>query len=310
MTSSTPQTTINKPLIFLFGPTGVGKTALLEELFLNGFQVISTDSKQIYRQLDIGSAKPSKTTLEKIKHHLIDIRDPSESFSVGEFVKLADECCQQIYSHNSIPILCGGTAYYFKHFYFGLPTSPKSDESIREEVKTLLKEQGPDYCYSYLKKIDPLSAEKIHHADLYRITRAIEVYLATGKPLSQFKTPDKARDNLNPLILGLHAPKEILEKRIRERVRQMFNDGLIEEVQKIKAIGADGSWPALQGIGYQEFFVEGLNNSEIEQLIVKNSLRYAKRQMTFFRSIANVNWVLTDQKKEIKELLDNYLSQF
>jgi len=305
--SNIQTTTKSSKIIFLFGPTGVGKTELIETYFTKNYQIINADSKQIYRKLDIGSAKPSAQLLQKIKHHLVDIKEPNESFSVGEFVKLADEAVTQIVDQNQIPLISGGTAYYFKHFYYGLPPSPKSDEKTRLYVKTLLDEKGELWCYQKLQEVDPVTAKKIYVSDHYRLTRALEVYYSSGKPLSSFKMPTQPRNNMKPLIIGLERDREELNQRIALRVNQMFAQGLKEEIKKIKTMGADESWPAIQGIGYKEFFIEGLNEEQIKHEIIKNSRRYAKRQMTFFRSIKGVHWVHPDNKKQLSSLIDNYI---
>lgn len=275
--------------------------------------MINADSKQIYRHLNIGSAKPSKELMAQIPHYLIDIKEPHEPFSVGEFVKLADEAYTEIVSQNRVPIVCGGTAYYFKHFYYGLPTSPKSDPEVRKIVNRKVEERGLEWAHKELQRVDPLSAEKIHPADRYRLTRALEVYQETGKPLSTFTLPTQARKGINPLIIGLNRDKDELLERLEERVTEMFNEGLEDEIERLFRMGAKKEWPAMQGIGYREFFEAKENPSmgrrDIAHLIVRNSRQYAKRQMTFFKSLPNVNWVHPDEEDKIIALInrgDNY----
>lgn len=309
--SSIPTTIKSDRLIFLFGPTGVGKTALLSRFFSRGFDVVNADSKQIYRYLDIGSAKPEPEILSRIPHHLIDIRDPWEHFSVGEFVQLADEACEAIAAEGRIPVICGGTAYYFKHFYFGLPESPKSDPVIRGRIAHLADENGLTWCHKRLCEVDPVSASRIHPADGYRITRALEVYEATGRPLSSFSVPTAPREGMNPLVIGLFREKEELDERIAMRVGRMFDQGLEHEVEKLLGMGALRTWPGMQGIGYREFFLAGDNppakRRDIAGLIIRNSRLYAKRQMTFFRSLPKVRWVHPDDTAALTRLIDGYL---
>ncbi len=301
----------NQPLIFLFGPTGVGKTALLDSLFSEGYSVVNADSKQIYRFLDIGSAKPEPLLVSRIPHYLVDILDPWEDFSVGQFVHRADEAVEDIRSQGRIPVISGGTAFYFKHFLYGLPESPKSSPDIRAEVQSLVDEKGLDWAYSELERVDPLSAERIHRNDTYRLTRALEVYRATGRPLSSYRVPSVARDGLKPLIIGLHREKEELAERIALRVDQMVQQGLMDEIYSLLDMGANDEWPGMQGIGYKEYFT--LNESgeftleAFKALIVRNSIRYAKRQMTFFRSIEGVNWMHPDDPDALKKLVGDYL---
>ncbi len=302
----------NNPLIFLFGPTGVGKTALLDSLFADGCSVVNADSKQIYRHLDIGSAKPDSDTLSRVPHYLIDILDPWESFSVGQFVHLADEAVTDIREAGRIPVISGGTAFYFKHFLYGLPESPRSSLEVRASVAGRVEELGLDWAHSELERIDPVSAARIHRNDIYRLTRALEVYEATGRPLSSFQVPSTPRDGLNPLIIGLNRQKDNLADRIALRVELMVEQGLMEEIEHLLSMGATPDWPGMQGIGYKEYFTlkeAGQWSLEaMKELIVRNSIRYAKRQMTFFRSIEGVTWVHPEDTVALEHLLKDYLS--
>jgi tRNA dimethylallyltransferase len=287
----------------------VGKTALLEQLFAQGYEVVNADSKQIYRHLDIGSAKPEGELMSRIPHHLIDIKDPWEQFSVGEFVNLADHACASIEEKGKVPIICGGTAYYFKHFYFGLPESPKSDPEIRTRIAQLASDRGLAWCHKHLSEIDPVSASRIHPSDGYRITRALEVYESSGRPLSSYHVPTKAREDLDPVIIGLQRDRSELDERITARVQQMFSQGLEAEFEKLLAMGAQPDWPGMQGIGYREFFIgaehPSMDREAIAHLIVRNSRLYAKRQMTFFKSLPGVHWVHPDNLDAIRKLIDS-----
>ena len=242
-----------------------------------------------------------------IPHHLIDIKEPWEPFSVGEFVKMADHACERIRESGDVPVICGGTAYYFKHFYFGLPASPKSDPAVRAKIAALAKEKGLGWCHAYLERVDPVSAQKIHRSDIYRITRALEVYESSGRPLSSFSMPTQARAGMRPLIIGLQRDRAELDERIAERVTQMFTAGLESEVDALRAMGATSEWPGMQGIGYREFFMAedhpGWTVDDIARQIVRNSRLYAKRQMTFFKSLPDVHWVHPDDVETIGDLL-------
>ncbi len=299
-----------QPLIFLFGPTGVGKTALLDTFFQKNYSIINADSIQIFRHLNIGSAKPDESMLSRIPHYLIDIKDPDESFSVGEFVHLADQALHEIEQQNRIPIVCGGTAYYFKHFYYGLPSSPRSSTVVREKIAHRVKENGLDWAYDKLVEIDPKSAKKIHPSDMYRVTRALEVYEESGKPLSHFAVPTTPRKGMNPLIIGLFRDKQELHHRIEQRVDIMLDSGLLEEIESLIAMGATSSWPSMQGIGYREYFIlqkeKKFSIPALRDLIVVNSQKYAKRQMTFFRSLHDVHWLHPDDTTQLEKLLQTY----
>jgi tRNA dimethylallyltransferase len=301
-----------QPLIFLFGPTGVGKTALLQTLFHTNYSIINADSKQIYRHLDIGSAKPDESMLSSIPHYLVNIKDPWEPFSVGDFVHLADASLETIAQHSHTPIVCGGTAYYFKHFYFGLPKSPKSDAVVRQFIAEKVEKFGTTWAYDELVRIDPQAAQKIHPRDMYRVTRALEVYESTGKPLSSYEVPSTPRNNMDPLIIGLAREKENLNKRIETRVDQMIEDGLMDEINQLLEMGATSEWPGMQGIGYREYFTlmdaNKFSLDAMRALIIRNSQKYAKRQMTFFRSLPKVQWVHPDEIKTINQLVSDYLA--
>ena len=285
---------------------------MLCSFFSSGYEVVNADSVQVYRHLDIGSAKADKKVTDIIPHHLIDILQPWENFNVADFIRLADEACKKIYENGNIPVLSGGTAYYFKHFMYGLSDAPKAEPEIRNSVASWMKEVGQEDAYEYLKTIDPVSADKININDSYRISRAIEVYKASGKPLSSFKVPDTPRNNMDVVAIGLCRDKSELDSRIRERVKIMFKAGLIDEIKKLIDMGANLSWQSMQAIGYREFLVsleenngnfDRLDFDDIAEQIVMNSIHYAKRQMTFFRSFADAHWVSPDNTDELKDVL-------
>ena len=254
MRSSTRlQTWRNRPLVFLFGPTASGKTALVESLFNTGFQIVNADSVQVYRHLDIGSAKPSRALMEKIPHHLVDIREPWQQFTVAAFIEEADRAVEAIWDDGDVPLVTGGTAYYFKHFLYGLSEAPAADLGIRAALQSELAAKGPLALHSELEKVDPVSAGRIDVHDGYRITRALEVWRQTGRPLSSFALPSEPRHGMRPLVLCISRGREELVRRIGLRTRQMFEEGLVDEVRHLFAMGADASWPAMSAIGYSEF---------------------------------------------------------
>lgn len=303
--SSFPPTKEGNPfsrIVFLFGPTGVGKTDFLTRLDPDKFAVINADSIQVYRGLDIGSAKVSADVCAYIHHYLIDVEDPWNRFTVGRFLELADQAVLEIAAAGKIPILCGGTAYYFKHFLYGLSEAPASDPAVRQDVARETEEKGLDWAWHELEKVDPQSAGRIHPNDAYRITRALEVYRSSLRPLSDFKPSNRPRYGMHPLIYGLVRPQAELEQRITQRVEQMFQEGLLAEIRGLMARGAEESWPGMQGIGYREFFSarkEGeCSISTIKAEIARNSRLYAKRQMTFFKSFSQVNWLESSASRQ------------
>lgn len=293
--------------VLLFGPTAVGKTALTERLFSRGFEIVNADSVQVYRGLDIGSAKPSEELQRLIPHHLIDIRDPWEDYTVGDFVIDADAAIDAISSRGRIALVTGGTAYYFRHLLYGAPKTPKADPEVRRMVEAEIDEKGSAWAHSYLESIDPVSAGRISVNDTYRISRAIEVYRISGKPLSSFELSEKERDDVDFIVIGLRRDKGELDERIRARVDIMFEEGLYDEVKRLMREGAVSSWPAMEGIGYREFFDAACSGeatlSTIRDDIIRSSIRYAKRQMTFFSSFSTCRFFHPDDTEAIASYL-------
>jgi len=274
------------------------------------YSVVNADSIQVYRHLDIGSAKANAETLQAIPHYLIDVFDPWQQFSVGDFVTYADQACREIHAQGKIPVLSGGTAFYFKHFYFGLAEAPPSDEGVRLRLAQEIEKRGDAWAFERLSHVDPPSAKRIHPSDMYRVSRALEVYEGSGRPLSSYSIPSVPRNGMKPLVIGLWRDGDELKERISLRVAQMFSEGLVEEIRHLIGMGAQSSWPGLQGIGYKEFFQARKSGeaslSMIGEQIERNSRYYAKRQMTFFKSFADVTWMNPKEKGSILALIEAY----
>ena len=292
----------------LFGPTAVGKTALTEELFSKGFEIINADSVQVYRYLDIASAKPEKELVEKIPHHLVDIRFPWEQYNSGDFCKDAERLIKEINERGNIPLITGGTAYYFKQLLYGPSSTPESNPKTREEIQRTIDDIGLDKAYEMLMSLDMEAAKKIDKNDRYRISRALEVIKDTGRPLSSFPVSDTLREDIDFVIIGLKREKKELEERIRKRVDIMFDSGAVREMKALLSMGADPSWPGMQGIGYREWFnaMESgeVNISIIKDMIIRSSIKYAKRQMTFFSSFSDTLWFSPNDIEKIKGYLE------
>ena len=320
-----PEKNKGNKAIFLFGPTAVGKTRLLSDFFSAIGEVVNADSVQVYKGLDIGSAKAGKDETDRIPHHLIDILEPWETYNVADFIHLADIACHDIWQRGKIPVISGGTAYYFKHFLYGLSEAPQSDPGIRQDVALFIRDQGLQKAHDYLKIVDPVSADRINPNDSYRISRAIEVYRSCGKPLSSFALPTNPRNDMQVLSIGLTRERQELKNRIRERVDIMFAQGLVGEIRGLLENGANPSWQSMQGIGYSEFMervytddrqnaIRNLDNlsqkelDEIKQKIVSDSVHYAKRQMTFFRSFSDVVWIDPDNCPQMEQLISDFLA--
>lgn len=296
-------------VILLFGPTSVGKTELLTEVFKGDYEIINADSMQVFKYMDIGTAKPSKMIREMVPHHLIDIIEPSEQFNVGKFVKSADALVPEIYKRGRIPVISGGTAFYLKTFMYGLPPAPEGNADIRKELHAVLKDRGGGYLYDELKRIDPESAERIEAKDHYRIIRALEVYKIGGKPLSKYRISNQKRKLYKFLFLGLVKARAQLYQSIDRRVDNMFGMGLKEEVAGLLDMGFTWKDPGMRGIGYKEFsyFQEGcLSLESVKDEIKKNSRRYAKRQITYLKNIKEIHWYSPDEHTKIMGVVDSF----
>jgi tRNA dimethylallyltransferase len=304
---------VRESVVVVFGPTAVGKTELLLELFPGGeAEIVTADSMQVYRHLDVGTAKPTPDILRKLPHHLIGVVEPDQQFNAGEFVKRADALIREITGRGRLAVLSGGTAYYLRSFLFGLPDAPPGEAGVRKELKRELDERGLGPLLEELGRVDPVSKERIAPRDSYRVLRALEVYRCSGRPLSEFRNPAEPRREHRTLLIGLERPREELYRRIEARVEQMFAAGLIDEVRSLMAAGYGPQAPGMRGIGYQEFFLMQagcLSWGSLRELVKRNSRRYAKRQLTFFRAIPQVSWFGPGDVESIRKKIAEFLAE-
>jgi len=282
--------------IVVLGPTSVGKSALgiLLAKKLDG-EIVSLDSMQIYKGMNIGTAKPSAEELAAVPHHLIDCQPLSETSNVASFTAKAKRIEKEILSRDASPVFVGGTAMYIKAFVDGLFEGAKSSPEIREELDDIANKKGSEFLHcELLSPIDPVTAKKIHPNDLFRIIRAIEVYKLTGKPISEQQTQwNQNNKSTEYRLIGLIIPRNLLYKKIEERVDKMLNSGLVDEVRKLMSLGIEKNKTAAQAIGYKEILAH-LNgeyslNRAIE-LIKRNTRRFAKHQLTWFRKDERIEW--------------------
>ncbi|CUU07068.1 tRNA dimethylallyltransferase [Candidatus Kryptobacter tengchongensis] len=305
---------MEKKVLAIVGPTASGKTklSLIVAERING-EIISADSRQVYKYMDIGTAKPSREEREKIRHYFIDELNPDEEFNAGIFGERGREIIEDIFSRGKVPIIVGGSGLYIKALIDGFFEGPGADWELREILYNRAKEFGKESLYEELKKIDPESAQKIHPNNLKRIIRALEVYYLTGKPISQLQKEVKPEINFNAVQIGLKWDRKKLYKRIEERVNEMLNKGLIDEVKNLRTLGYDKNLNSLQTVGYKEVFnyLDGLiTYDEMVYLIKRNSRRYAKRQLIWFRQDKRIIWVDVDENTDLNELADKVIEIF
>ncbi len=297
---------INKgdKLIIISGPTASGKTSASINLAkaING-EVISCDSMQVYKYMDIGSAKPTKEEMEGIRHHLIDVLEPNEDFSIATFKEMVFDAIEDIKSRGKTPILCGGTGFYTNAIVYNTEfTEMEKDDEYREELFKLAEEKGNAFLYNMLREVDPESLETIHENNTKKVVRALEFYKLTNSKISTHNKKEKEKEpyfDVKQIILN--TDRETLYNRIDRRVDIMLKCGLVEEVNSLIKKGYTKNLTSMQGIGYQEFFdyFDGkIALDETIELIKKNSRNYAKRQLTWFRNKSSGIWVDTKEHNE------------
>lgn len=303
-----------KPKILIIcGPTASGKTSLGIKCAnqFNG-EIISADSMQIYKKLDIGTAKPTQSERKQANHHLIDIVEPYDEFSVGEYTKLSKEKINELVSRNKLPIFVGGTGLYIRSLLnaYTFASAPKNLE-IREKYNKLLEEKGKEYIHNCLKEKDLEASQRIHMNDSKRVIRALEIIESSSK--TKTEQADIVEElEYDPIIIALDMPRETLYERINKRVDIMFELGVEEEIKALldaNIISKDVQ--SMQAIGYKEFFpyfAGEVSKEETIELIKKNTRNYAKRQLTFFRSFKNAFWFNPlEQEDEILEFIGERL---
>lgn len=288
--------------VMILGPTASGKTALALELAKEvPVEIISIDSALVYRHMDIGTAKPTKEELAQVPHHLIDIIEPTESYSAADFAADCVRLTKEIRSRKRVPLIVGGTMLYAKALREGLSPLPSTDPAVRERVTQQLLKEGLPALYARLREVDPKTAERLAPADRQRITRAIEVYEMTGRPISSF-TEQKGEPLLNPLTFALLPPdRALLHAKIAQRFEQMIKDGFLEEVKTLMAIpGMDPDLPSMRSVGYRQAweYLSGTKTfEEFQEAGIAATRQLAKRQMTWMRSMQNTEF-LTPQTPE------------
>jgi len=310
------QEVITAPVLVLVGPTAIGKTGLSLEMAVRfNCEIISMDSMQVYRYMDIGTAKPGREERQRAAHHLIDIINPDHQYNAARFVDDALAAIRRISAAGRVPLLTGGTGLYLKALTHGLfeAIDFAQQSSVRREVQDRLRLEGREKLFQELKKIDPETAARIHPNDTQRLIRSLEIYQLSGRPWSEnIQGQQGPAVNLTNIFqMGLTCNRRELYDRIEQRARQMMEKGLAGEVEMLREMGYNPQLPSMQAIGYRH-----LNNvldgkwdmQEAVHLLVRDTKRYAKRQMTWFARMESINWYNRDEHEKILHDTDQWLS--
>lgn len=289
-----------KRIVVIVGPTASGKTALSIEVAkrFDG-EIVSGDSMQIYRYMDIGTAKPALQERQGISHHMIDFLSPEQNYDVAGFVRDARRCINDIHSRGKLPVLVGGTGLYIDHVVKDTEFAEMvTDPAYRQELLLLAEKHGNEHLHRVLYEVDPQAAEKIHANNVRRVIRALEVFHTTGKTFTQCNQQSVKAPVYDAVWFGLNMPREILYERINRRVDLMMEQGLLDEVKRVLAMGVNTQSTSMQAIGYKEL-VRYLNGdytlSEAVELIKQESRRYAKRQLTWFKRNPEIHWLMLQE---------------
>lgn len=308
------------PLIFIVGPTGVGKTKVAIQLARAlGTEVISADSRQIYRGMDIGTAKPTREEQQEVTHHMIDILNPDESFSVGKYRRRVLPIIEGMQKNGMIPLIVGGTGLYVKAILYGLCPGPEADWNLRKKLLEEEEKFGEGHLYKSLTEIDPDAARKIKQRDKVRTIRALEVFYLTGNLISKTQQAHNFKETpFTSTIFGLSMDRRLLYRRIEKRIDAMISEGLIEEVRGLLDKGYDEDLNSMQGLGYRHItgYLKGKYDlADAVRLFKRDTKRYAKRQFTWFRKEKRVEWIDIGDEDDpeivsevIKKRLNLYMS--
>lgn len=310
---------MKKPLIILTGPTAVGKTKASIGLAkaLNG-EIISADSMQVYKYMDIGSAKIRPEEMDGIKHYLIDELEPDEEFHVVRFQQMAKAAMEEIYAKGKVPIVVGGTGFYIQALLYDIDfTENEEDTAYRMELEQIAKENGPEKLHEMLQEVDPESAETIHANNVKRVIRALEFYKLTGQKISEHNEKERAKESPYEFCyFVLNDDRKLLYDRIDLRIDKMMEEGLLEEVSSLKNKGYTKDMVSMQGLGYKEI-LDCLNGecslAEAIYILKRDTRHFAKRQLTWFRRERDVIWVdknnYDHDEEKILEVMLSYVKE-
>lgn len=298
-------------VIVVCGPTGIGKTAVGIQLAgMFGGEIISADSMQIYRHMDIGTAKPTPEELAQITHHMIDIVDPDENFDAAQFLFRARDSITELDSRGCLPFVVGGTGLYIKALLQGIFQAQSVEADIRYRLQKEAEESGSHFLHNRLKQCDPESADRLHPNDTYRIIRALEVFESTGQTIGEYhQDHDFADEPYRVFKIGLAVDRQMLYRRIDRRVDAMIDAGLVDEVHRLLQMGFAPDLKSMQSIGYRhiiDFIGRHLSWDECVRTLKRDTRRFAKRQLTWFGSDPTITWLAPDQVKDMISAIEDF----
>lgn len=320
MASLTQAQVRRKPLVVILGPTAVGKSRVAIEVAKRlDSEILTVDSRQVYRGMDVGTDKPPVAARHGVAHHLIDMVDPDEPFNAGLFRRHATELIEELHRRRRLPLVVGGTGLYVRILLQGLCEAPASDPGLRAQLCEEARERGPDHLYARLASADPVTAAKLHPRDTSKIIRALEVHHLSGVPMSSFQAGHGFIERpFSALVIGLTRERKHLYRRIEERIDWQLANGLVEETRGLLARGYRRDGPAMTGLGYRHVAAHLAGEcdwTEMVRLFKRDTRRFAKRQMTWFRREAETTWLMIDELEPLEEtvahvmrLIDPFLS--
>jgi len=302
----------NKRVLLIVGPTASGKTQLSMEIAKKcESEIVSADSRQVYRHMDIGTDKPTASQRQQVPHHCIDIKDPDAFFSAGEYAGLARNIINEIFERKHLPLVVGGSGLYIRALVDGVFPGKYRDESIRVKLRQEAEQRGLEFLYQRLIQVDPVAAQKIHPHDSRRTIRALEVYELTGEPISRIQKERTQPAEFDSVFWALRWDRDVIYRRIEERVDRMIRSGLIEEVERLVKMDYDIGSNSLDSVGYKEVLDHLKCHSTLQETvdrIKQNTRRFAKKQMTWFRGDPRIRWIDVQEPVDWDRLAEMVLS--
>lgn len=291
-----------KPLVAIVGPTAVGKSRIALQVAKRfGTEIVTADSRQVYRGMDIGTDKPPRASWQGVPHHLIDLVDPGEPFNAGIFRRHAIEVVERLLTHRRLPLIVGGTGLYVRTLLQGLCEAPPADPVVRASLRDEARESGYDRLYARLVSVDPSTAAKLHPRDSEKVIRALEVFQLSGRPMSDFQDRHRFRERaFSGLILGLERERDHLYRRIEERVEWQLANGMVQETQRLIEKGYPWDCAAMKGLGYRQiaaYLAGEYDRDEMVRRFKRDTRRFAKRQITWFKHERGVAWIKLEENE-------------